>query len=394
MTESSAAVLCSADCHLMEPPNLWVERLPKSMRDMAPRYEYTDTHRIWHKEGKAFIKEPLAIEGRADGTPITDDIELRLKELDEDGIWAEMIFGNMGAQILGLQDPELALACAKVYNDYLAEAYGPYGNRELPVAMVPVYDVDAAVAEIERVAGLGLRSIGLPMSPPVPYFLEQYDKVWATIEAHGLPASFHIGTGGNPFGAGDPLAASAASPRAADVVSTSAGIYLSMVPQNLVATMVGSGTLERFPGLQVLVVESGAGWLAPLMLAMDFAWTPKVGHDRETERPSAFDAQGNEVARGFAIKEGGWKHPLLPSEYARRQVKVTFMDEPAPLQFLHITGTEPLLWGSDFPHPEGTWPHSRAVTDRLFADVSPEDKAAIVGGNMARLYGLDVPQPA
>ena len=76
----------------------------------------------------------------------------------------------------------------------------------------------------------------------------------------------------------------------------------------------------------------------------------------------------------------------------RRQVKVTFQDEPAPLEFLHVTGPEPLMWGSDFPHPEGTWPHSREVTDRLFAGVDPVAREAILGGNLARLYAIPPPR--
>jgi predicted TIM-barrel fold metal-dependent hydrolase len=324
--------MCSADCHLMEPPDLWVDRLPRSMRDRAPRYEYTETHRIWHRDGRAFLKEPLGIEGRADGTPITDDVDLRLKELDQDGIWAEMIFGNMGTFCLGAEDPEFAMACARVFNDYLAEAYGAYGERELPVAMVPVRDIDLAVDEIDRVAALGLRSIALPMTPPSPYFLERHDRIWAAAQAHGLPVCFHVGTGGDPFGGGNPLASAGVgggdelmSPRLGDVVATSLGLVLQVAPQHLVATMVGSGTLERFPQLQVLVVEAGAGWLAPLMETMDFAWMPKTGHDRESELPVGIDDAGNEVSRAFGgFKQGGWKYPLQPSDYVRRQVKVTF----------------------------------------------------------------------
>lgn len=386
-------VMCSADCHLMEPPNLWAEGLPKAMRSRAPRYEYTDTHRIWHTEGRAIIKEPLQIQGRADRTPITEDIELRLKELHEDGIWAEMIFGNMATQCLGMADGEFALACARVYNTYLAEAYGPYGERELPVAMIPIGDIDAAITEIERVAGLGLRTIGLPMTPPRPYFLDDYDKVWAAAQAHGLPISFHAGTGvSNPILLASPSGPeAAASPRFADVTATSFDVFMSVAPQTLVATMIGSGALERYPELTIIVVEAGAGWLGRLMMSMDFSWMPKVGHDREAP-VTLYNDRGEEMAPNLQkFKQGGWPYPLSPSDYARRQVKVTFMDEPAPLEFLHVTGPEPLLWGSDFPHSESTWPRSREVTDALFARVDPADKAAILGGNFAKLYGLELP---
>ena len=216
----------------------------------------------------------------------------------------------------------------------------------------------------------------------------------AAAEAAGLPVAFHVGTGSGAFGAGmaEAMAAAMATERGQETKATTLGIHLAQPPQLLVGTLVGSGTLARHPGLQALVVEAGAGWLAPLMEAMDFAWVPKVGHAREASgRAERANADAN-VAIGY--KQGGWKHDLKPSEYARQQVKVTFMDEPAPLKFLHVTGTEPLMWGSDFPHPEGTWPHSRSVVERVFADTDPVDAAAITGGNLAALYGLAVPESA
>jgi predicted TIM-barrel fold metal-dependent hydrolase len=144
-----------------------------------------------------------------------------------------------------------------------------------------------------------------------------------------------------------------------------------------------------------VIVESGAGWLAPFIEAMDFAWMPKVGASRDVVRPKGYDAHGEETDRlGFEFKRGGWPFPLKPSEYVRRQVHVTFMDEPAPLKFLDVTGVEPLMWGSDFPHPEGTWPHSRDVTEQLFAGVDPLAREAVLGGNLAGLYGITMPADA
>src|SRR5438105_9282049 len=105
-------VLNSADSHLQEPASLWVDRLPRSMRDRAPRFEYTETHRIWIAEGKPAATEPLTQQAREDGTQVTDDIELRLRELDADGIWAETILGNLGLFCLRFEDPEFAIACA------------------------------------------------------------------------------------------------------------------------------------------------------------------------------------------------------------------------------------------------------------------------------------------
>ena len=391
----------SADCHLLEPGDLWTTRLPKNLRDRAPRYDYTDTHRIWSVEGKPYMKEPLATEAHEDGTPIAvpvtaDDVPMRLKELDADGVWAETIFGNTGIGCLGYEDPVFAMACARAYNDYAAETFGAYADREIVVAPIPLRDIPAALAEIERVASLGLKGIGLPQTPPTPYFLDDYAPIWAAAEAHNLPISFHVGTGGNPFasagglleGLGNP------SPRAQRSMTSFGSVILTLAPQQLLAAMVGGGILADHPGLQVLIVESGAGWLAPFMEAMDFAWVPKVGASRDTEKAMGITPDGDLVARlGFEMKKGGWPYDLAPSEYVKRQVHVTFMDEPAPLRFLDVSGVEPILWGSDYPHPEGTWPHSRAVTDDVFArcGVDGAAKEAILGGTLASIYGIEMP---
>jgi predicted TIM-barrel fold metal-dependent hydrolase len=169
-------------------------------------------------------------------------------------------------------------------------------------------------------------------------------------------------------------------PRAAGAMMASLTNLMTVVPQHLVAVLVGAGILAAYPGLQIVCVESNAGWLAPLMEAMDYACLEPAGGQTDDPQQALF----NYLPR--------WRHSLKPSEYVRRQVKVTFQDEPAPLEFLPVTGPEPLMWGSDFPHPEGTWPHSRAVTDRLFADVAPEARDAILGGNLARLYAIPSPR--
>jgi predicted TIM-barrel fold metal-dependent hydrolase len=377
-------LLNSADSHLQEPPDLWIRRLPRALRDRAPRYEYTSTHRVWIAEGRRFATDALAEQAREDGTLVTDDVDRRVKDLDADGVWAETIYGNLGMQCLRFDDAEFAIACSRAYNDYLAEAFSQHRERELPIAVIPVDDVDAAVGEIERVTRLGLRGIALPMTPATPYTHEQYDRIWAAAVAHSLPISFHFGTGvdvsrGDPLTAfsGPATATGSDRARAMRVRRTSMPNVMTFVAQHFVATMVGAGILATYPDLQIVCVEANAGWLAPLMEAMDYAWADFIGARRA---PTS-------ATRGL----DGWPYPLRPSDYVRRQVKVTFQDEPAPLRFLAVTGYEPLMWGSDFPHPEGTWPFSREVTDALFADVEPAARAAILGGNLARLYGIDHP---
>ncbi len=361
-----------------------MRRLPKNLRDRAPRYEYTDTHRVWVAEGKSFATDPLEEQSRADGSLITDDVELRLRELDADGVWAETIFGNLGLQCLRFEEPQFALACSRAYNDYLAETFSRYRERQIPIAVIPVRDIAAAVVEIERVANLGLRGVSLPMAVNPPYSHETYDPLWAAAQDHRLPISFHFGTGLDVYNQdgmamiGASAEAVAAAPlRAARVRRTSMPNVMTFVPQQLVATIVGAGVLATYPDLQVVCVEANAGWLAPLMEAMDYGWAELIGNER--------------VDVAAMSRQARWPYPNMPSQYVRRQIKVTFQDEPAPLKFLEVSGTEPLMWGSDFPHPEGTWPHSREVTDRLFAGTAESVRRAILGENLAKLYGIARP---
>jgi predicted TIM-barrel fold metal-dependent hydrolase len=349
-------VLNSADCHLQEPANLWLDRFPAKMRDRAPCFEEAETYRTWIVDGRPVTNDPLL------GTDLTGDVGARLREMDGDGIWAEAIFGSLGLYCLRLCDAELALACCRAYNDYLAETFRNHRDREVPIALIPVVDTDAAVAEIERVAELGLPGIALPMVPPVPYSDRRYDRVWAAAQEARLPVNVHFDDAGADIIEALGLGHDPDDPRTRRVLATSLPNLLTLVPQHFVATLVGSGILATYPGLTVVCVETNAGWLAPLMESMDFAW--------------------------MVDGKVAWPRPLKPSEYVKRQIKVTFQDEPAPLKFLDVTGCEPLMWGSDFPHPEGTWPRSREITGMLFSGVQPEAREAILGGNMAKLYGL------
>lgn len=352
-------MLNSADCHLEEPADLWVERMPRRLRHRAPRFRETQTHRVWIVDGAEITHEPLR------GTDLTGDTDWRLRQMDADGVWAEAIFGSLGLYCLRLGDPEYALACCRAYNDYLAETFLSRAEREVPIALIPVVDIEDAVREIERVAGLGLPGLAMPMVPPTPYSDRRYSPIWAAAQATRLPINFHFDDAGVDINERLALGHDPDDARSRQVLTTSLPNLLTFVPQHFVATFVGSGVLAAYPGLTIICVETNAGWLAPLMESMDFAWT-----EDGTVR---------------------WHRPLKPSDYVRRQVKVTFQDEPAPLKFIHVTGTDPLMWGSDFPHPEGTWPRSVERTDALFRDVPEADRAAILGGNMAKLYQL--PQP-
>src|SRR5438874_2615709 len=222
------AFVNSADSHVVEPLDLWQERLPARLRDRAPRRIEQDGRWVFLVEGMAPKKM---------GSPSDDESG------DADGA------GHFRA---GGFDPELRWACARAYNDWLAETFASASKRFAGAAMIPVHEVATAVDEIERVAGLGLRSVMLPMHPPPdrPYNLDVYDPIWAAAQDHGFPVSFHVGTGASPWTERGPGGA---------VINY---VEVGLGAQRNLAYLAASGVLERFPELHVVMVECGAGWLA------------------------------------------------------------------------------------------------------------------------------------
>jgi predicted TIM-barrel fold metal-dependent hydrolase len=360
----------SADSHVVEPLDLWVRRLPEHLRSRAPRIEEVDGRWLFVVEGtpprrmgppteearksrdEAREAEKKATGFRAGGS----DPDLRAKDLDEDGVWGEVLYPTIALFGFVIPDPELRWATARAYNDWLAETFVAASKRFAGAALIPVQEPDEAVREIERVAQLGLRSVMLPMHAPAeaPYNSDRYDPVWAAAQAHGMPVSFHVGTGANPVterGGGGA------------VINY---VEVGLGAQRTLAYLAASGVLERFPDLHVVMVECGAGWLSWLLERMDEAF-------EEHEQ---------------------WVKPKLtepPSFYVRRQGHVTFGNDAAGVVTRELTGVEPLLWASDYPHPEGTWPHTQETLDRIFATVDPAERRRITYETTARLYGLEAP---
>jgi predicted TIM-barrel fold metal-dependent hydrolase len=220
-------------------------------------------------------------------------------------------------------------------------------------------DVDDAIAEATRLAEHGCRALFLPARVPSrPYNDAAYDPFWAVAEDLGLPLTFHSGTGHEPRVVRGPGGA---------VVNYILGAQLD--GPMVLLSMAAGGALDRFPGLQLVTVETGAAWLAWIMTQADVIY---------------------EDHRTFASP----KLSVEPSALIRRQGHATFMFDPVAINNRQVTGIETLMWGNDYPHPEGTWPSSQDVAVEQFAGVDDDDVAAIVAGNAARVFGFDLPPVA
>ena len=403
----------SADGHIVEPADLFRTRLPKDLRDRAFWEEQFEIEPLVEGGVREFarVRTP-GFEGwtvsryrHFDGTPHTGDPERMLDDMDFDGVDAQLMHPNRSLFALYSDDHALSIADARVYNDYVIERYSPYFGRIAPTAPVPLTDIDDAVAEIERVTAAGFRVILLPAWSPVPYWSPALDPVWAAARAGGAQVFFHCATGGVQTGGGESptlrqvraMADELNQPMNAErAVKRMMGqaVKNTINPQQIIVELIGGGVAERYPELHFGLIEFNAHWLVSLMGALDKAWVTGIGQDADwwlgywdESRPADDQPQ---MARMFDVNEK-WPYPLKPSEYVRRQFHVSFQDDPVAVAARHITGLSTLVWGSDYPHAEGTFRGSKQLVASLFAGVPRDERAVMLGGTLGALLGFSAP---
>ena len=394
----SRCFVVSGDGHLLEPTDLFVTRLPKHLRDRAVWEEDFEIEPF--VDGGARIFRRLHTPGY-EGWTISRYRQTggRMPEGDPERILEDMDLDGVDVQVMHH---------ARVYNDYVIERFTPYFSRIAPTAPVPLTDIPEAVVEIERVAAAGFRAILLPAIPPRSYYTRDLDPVWAAAQANGVHVFMHTQTGGVKVN--DPESAtlkvvmeSAAqvnqpmTDKSASKRMVTQSIYSTIVPQQIICELIGGGVPERFPELHFALIEFNAHWLASLMGAMDKCWVTGIGQDPDwwlgywdDTRPANDQPT---MAQLFRLNEK-WPYPLQPSEYVQRQFHVQFQDDPVAVACRHLTGVSSIVWGNDYPHAEGTFRGSRELITKLFAGVSDDERAAILGGTLGRLLGFEAPVAA
>jgi predicted TIM-barrel fold metal-dependent hydrolase len=306
--------------------------------------------------------QPAERPWEAAGRPGAHDPIERLSDMDIDQVEAEVLYTDVaaGAGFYEMSDEAGVLAAFQAWNTAAVEFASHDPKRLLPVYPVPIHDIAAGVAEVTRVAEEGARALQLPLYPVdigfAPYWDKVYDPLWSRIEELGLPVSQHVGVTGYLVGT---VAANDPTPVK--------GIFQSLPSIFMAEALAGwivSGIFERHPGLQVVLVEAGLGWLPYMIERLD-----RMQHRH------------------------GWDHfdmPIseLPSFYWRRNMAATFEEDELGILLRARIGVENLMWATDYPHPDSTWPESQKVLREHFAGVPTDDMRAIAGGNAARVYGL------
>jgi predicted TIM-barrel fold metal-dependent hydrolase len=356
--------LISADSHVEEPPGLWSGALPGSAVPALPpelqpqsesegafarRIGVGETRELTEaeREGERHRQE-VAARG-------TTRVEGRYAAMREDGIAAECIYPTRGLYVWNMEDPELGRLCCRIYNDWIHDCLESRSARFRCAALVPTWRVADAIAEVQRAVGLGLGALMLPLVGAPPYNHRDWEPLWSAIEETGCPVVMHQGTGHDMLFYRGPGAA------VANLLATQ-----SLAPRTA-GLLAMSGVLARHPSLHFVFVETNAGWISWAMHTLD-------------HYHHAFQRQL------------GWVQPVLPeppSFYIKRQLHGTFQVDPVAIRNVPETGTAPLLWGSDYPHHEGTFPHSRKTVSELCAQLDPPQAHDIVCGNAARLFRFD-----
>jgi predicted TIM-barrel fold metal-dependent hydrolase len=373
--------LISCDDHLdlnMLPADLWTKGLPEHLRDRAPHVEIRDGRAVWVCEGQSWggwsghvgpDSGPKPIFTAFDRGGITDVSErrpavpeLRLQDMDRDGVYAHVIFGPVTS--INLEDTELRDACYRVYNDWLAEYCSHAPDRLIGVPMLPEYP-ESATEELYRIAAKGVfKQANLQIAVAKPGLHdERWEQFWNAVEETGIVLSFHVvvfisGRGPNP----------AAGKVAGHL--THAKSFISQFIDPFV-DLFAWGILEKHPKMKIVIAESGVGWLPWLIEELDYR------HWRVWEGKEYWETRG-----GIDIK-------TKPSELFKRQIYATFQESPTAMALLKFYGPDNLLWASDYPHPDSVWPNSHAAIDRQMGDLPPETVRQLTFGNAAKLYGLD-----
>ena len=371
----------SADSHVSEPGNLWVERIDKEFQFRAPRLERRERHGkmqdFWIYEGFAPHAVGVGLgaaarhqesfreteKGYADALPGGWDPAERLKDQDIDGVEGEVLHTTLAFRLFWLTDPKLQRACFRVYNDWLSEFCAHSPNRLIGVPLISLYDVNEAVAELQRVQKLGLRGAMIWLSPPAscpPFTSPIYDPFWAEAEQSGAPIVLHSITGG---------AESRLSLSSYWDENISLGTIIgSHEAQRTLAQLIMSGVLERFSKLKLISAENGTDWVPWF-----FGRLAKAGR-----RPSSFPT----------------KLSLTPLEYCRRQVFFTYIDEPEAVENLELIGLDNLMFATDYPHSASTWPKSQQIVERDTGGMPADVTRRLIHDNTARVFDLPAAVPA
>jgi uncharacterized protein len=359
----------SADSHITEPGDCYLDRIDPKFRDRAP---VADTDAVMGAvmdidNGRSRVPYGMIA---AAGRPAEEigpylhvgwdelhaggwDPKARLEEQDRDGVAVEVLYPSIGMLLCNHPDADYKKACFDAYNGWISEWCASSPDRLLGLGQTAMRTPEEGVADVERIAALGLRGVMLPGIPAVEdYDSPVYDRLWEAVVDLGLPVSFHILTAGGAKWWRGP--------------NMNGFLGVIHANQDIVGMFILGGVFERHPDLKMVCVEADAGWAPHYMFRMDTLY---------------------QRHRKWVLTAG---LSQLPSDYFRQNVYLTFQDDQIAFRSIDMLEVDRLMWANDHPHSDATWPRSQEVLDLNTAGLTAAQRNRIVRDNCAELYGISV----
>jgi predicted TIM-barrel fold metal-dependent hydrolase len=367
--------MISSDSHIVEPPDLWEARVAEPLRERCPQVVSLEDGQWWFvnglktmsflgiQTGDRFVKDATELRVSAvfdEVRPAAYDPAGYLKENETDGIWGSVIYPSQGLILFRVPDGQVVDASFRAYNDWLSDFCAHDVGRLKGVAMVNVDDPGSAVIELARCRDLGLCGALISVAPPPSrrYSSKEYDVLWAAAEDLEMPLSLHVAT-------------DRADPDGRDVrLDVKSGgrenvfVNKDFQVREALADMIFAGVFERHPRLRIGAVEHELGWIPYFLDQMDYTYT---------DRPLRGD---------WHRFESG----VLPSDFFRANVFASFQEDAIGMRERDFIGVNTLMWGSDYPHTESTFPRSMEILAGIMDGVGTDDVRKIVSTNAATLY--------
>lgn len=368
--------ILSSDSHVFEPPDLWTKRIDSAFRSRAPRMERVgDVDHLIIEDGQMIAGIGLISNaGARFDAPETITDHARFEDVHEggyepaqhlrdmviDGVSGEVLYPSQGLFYYKVKDPELLSAICRAYNDWLAEFCSADRDRLKAIAMINVDDVADAVSELERTAKLGFVGAMITEYPLEErrYDHPDYEPLWAAAAALDMSLSLHTATR---------RVQSNAALVERTVKDASRRATKAFLPAISMCDMIFSGVFERHRNLRLAVVEFELSWLPYVLTNMDYTY-------RERNDEAVYRFKGD----------------TLPSDFVAQNVYLSFQEDDIGIRLRDRIGIDRMMWGSDYPHSESTFPRSREVLDEILQGVPEAERAQIVCGNTAELYRFDL----
>ena len=385
----------SVDDHVIEHRRVWVDRVPSKFGDAIPHIERLDDGNDWwfyegHKAGNFALN---AVAGKPwdqfntdprtydDMRPGCFDIAERTKDMDADGVWAQMCFPNMagfaGRIFESSADKDLGHACVVAYNDFILDEWCGYApGRQVPVMLLPYWDVEASVREVYRVAAKGAKTYTFPELPHMrgfpSYHTSHWDPLFAATQETDLVVSIHFGSSGKsdmvPQGGmkvihfGNAIDPAKLADHQGNAINDIAIMGLNSA--FAMAQLLTSPVFHKFPRLRFALSEGGIGWLPYMLERIDYVW----------ERHRSYNPQVNQE--------------IPPSVVFKDHIFGCFISDAAGIANRHLIGVDNIMFESDYPHADSNWPHSRKMLAEALADVPDDEARKIAEDNARRVFNF------